>query len=610
MFNPLSKVNRWPRNRLGVRQSIAKKISVGYALALGTAVMGTASGLIGGHHHARPARIQAQQMLNKNQLLKTFENQLLRLEKHPLRLFTIAGESSIWVQYEISQYNSDLRQIKLLLIDIKQLETADKQLSPERIALLNDSHSLLESYQEFIQSLWAQLNGVSDKQVARELTSEALSSDHANQLSTQFENLSEDLTRLQQTAGQRYDQATAQLEQAERLRLIIIITSMALSVGLAIILAALTSRTIARPIEQLTTVARQVTQENNFQLQADINTQDEVALLAKALNQLVSWTGQYTSELKDARHNLEQRVEERTLALQQSEATLRQKADDLQQTLVELQQTQLQLVQSEKMSSLGQMVAGIAHEINNPVSFIHGNLKHSLSYTKDVMTLLNLYEKSYPTPTAEIQETIEEIDLPFLQDDFPKMMQSMQDGTTRIRDIVKSLRTFSRLDEAAVKEVDLHDGIDSTLVILNTRLKKTSESPEIQISRHYGELSLIECFAGQLNQVFMNILSNAIDALKGVPDLSDPTITITTQSIDSEWVAIHIADNGPGIPDEILGRLFDPFFTTKAVGKGTGMGLSISYQIVTEKHKGYLSCQSSPGQGAEFIIKLPVEQSA
>ncbi|MBX2865958.1 MAG: GHKL domain-containing protein [Leptolyngbyaceae cyanobacterium MAG.088] len=363
-------------------------------------------------------------------------------------------------------------------------------------------------------------------------------------------------------------------------------------------------------MEQLTTVARRVTRNNNFQLQADINTQDEVALLAKALNQLVSWTGQYTHELNEARQTLEQRVEERTLAVQQSEASLRQKADDLQQTLVNLQQAQLRLVQSEKMSSLGQMVAGIAHEINNPVSFIHGNLGHAQNYTENIIRLLNLYRSSYPTPTKEIQETIEEIDLSFLQDDFPKLIQSMQNGTIRIRDIVQSLRTFSRLDEAVVKHVDLHDGIDSTLVILNNRLSQTSSSPEITVIRHYGELIPIECYAGQLNQVFMNILSNAIDALENTPGLSNPTITITTELIDSEWVVIHIADNGPGIPDTIYKRLFDPFFTTKAVGKGTGMGLSISYQIVTEKHKGYLDCQSSPGQGAEFIIKLPVCLSA
>ena len=606
MFNSLSQVNHCLSSRLGVRRSIAKKIGVGYALALGTAVMGAASGLIGGHYYAQPAHRQAQQILQKKQLLNDFENQLSSLEKHPFRLFAIAGESNIWVQYEISQYNSDRRQIEYLLIEIEQLATSDKQASPELATLLDDSLVILESSQQFVQGLWARLEGVNEKQSARELTSAALSSRHANQLSTQFEHLSEDLTRLQQTANQRYDQATAQLEQAEQLRLIMIVISMGLSVGLAVILAAITSRTIAKPIEQLTSVARRVTQDSNFQLQADIDTQDEVALLAKALNQLVSWTGQYTSELKDARHNLEQRVEERTLALQQSEASLRQKAEDLQQALVELQQTQLQLVQSEKMSSLGEMVAGIAHEINNPVSFIHGNLEHALSYTEDVMGLLTLYQKSYPTPTAAIQATIEDIDLPFLQEDFLKLMQSMKDGTIRIRDIVQSLRTFSRLDEAAVKQVDLHDGIDSTLVILKNRLKQTLDSSEIQVLRHYGELFLVECYAGQLNQVFMNILGNAIDALEDEPDLTDPTITITTQMVDSEWVAIHIANNGPDIPDEICNRLFDPFFTTKAVGKGTGMGLSISYQIVTETHKGYLDCQSSPGQGAEFIIKLPV----
>ena len=611
MFNSLSHCTHWLSTRLNVHRSIAKKISMGYTLALGTAVIGTASGLIGGHYYAQPAHRQAQHMLKKRQLLNDFENQLLSLEKHPLRMFAIAGENSIWVQYEISQYNSDLRQLEQRRIEIEQLATSNKLAAAGIATLLNDSHITIESYQRFTQGLWAQLENVSDKQVARELTSEALASNQANQLSTQFENLFEDLTRLQQITDQRYEQATTQLKQAEQLRLIIIETSMALSVGLAIILAVLTSRTIARPIEQLTTVARRVTQNNNFQLQADIKTQDEVALLAKALNQLVSWTGQYTHELNDARQNLEQRVEERTIALQQSEASLRQKADDLQQAMVELQQTQLQLVQSEKMSSLGQMVAGIAHEINNPVSFIHGNLKHSLRYTEDVIQLLNLYQSSYPTPTVEIQEMIEDIDLPFLQDDFPNMMQSMKDGTTRIRDIVQSLRTFSRLDESAVKQVDLHEGIDSTLVILNNRLKQQPNSPKIQVTRHYGKLSLVECYAGQLNQVFMNILSNAIDALESKTKesgtaLSDPTITITTQLLDSDWVAIHIADNGPGISAEICNRLFDPFFTTKAVGKGTGMGLSISYKIVTEKHKGYLGCQSPPGQGAEFIIKLPV----
>ncbi|MEM9213221.1 MAG: ATP-binding protein [Cyanobacteria bacterium P01_F01_bin.150] len=610
MSKSLSQLTHWLSTQLGVHRSIAKKISVGYILALGTAVIGTSSGLIGGIYYARLARIQSQQVLHKKQLLNDFENQLLKLEKHPLRMFAIVGESSIWVQYEISQYNSDLRLIEQLLNEIEQFIASDRQASPEFTVLLNDSKNTIAVYRQFIQDLWAQLEGVKEKQVAQELTSAALISNDANQLSTQFEKLFEKLTRLQHTADQRYDLATTQLEQAEQLRIIIIVLSMAISVGLAVILVLLTSRAIAKPIEQLTTIARCVTQDSNFQLQADINTQDEVALLAEALNQLVRWTGQYTAELNDARQNLEQRVEERTVALQESEASLRQKADALQQTLIDLQHAQLQLVQNEKMSSLGQMVAGIAHEINNPVSFIHGNLAHALAYTEDIIRLLSLYQSSYPQPTAEIQETIKDIDLPFIQDDFPKLIQSMQTGTIRISDIVQSLRTFSRLDEATVKQVDLHEGIDSTLVILNNRLKKTSTSPEIKVIRHYGNLAPVECYAGQLNQVFMNILSNAIDSLERKLDRSVPTITVTTKLLDSEWVAIHIADNGPGIAHEIYPRIFDPFFTTKAVGKGTGMGLSMSYQIVTEKHKGCLSCQSSPGQGATFMIKLPVRLTA
>ncbi|MBT9313475.1 ATP-binding protein [Leptothoe kymatousa] len=605
MLKSFSQVTHWLSTRLGIHRSIAKKISVGYTLALGTAVIGTVSGLMGGFYYEYPARMQKQRILKKKQLLNDFENQLLKLEMHPLRILSLAGKDTIWLQYEISQHHSDHRLIEQLLVETEQLAASDEQISAELTVLLEDSRFTIHAHHRFSQELWAQIDGVNEKKAARELISETLSSDRANLLSTQFEKLFEKLTRLQQTADQRYGQATARLEQAERLRLMIIVTSMVLSIGFAIVLAAFTSRAIAKPIEQLTTVARQVTRDGNFQLQADIHTQDEVALLANALNQLVSWTGEYTHELNNARQHLELRVQERTVALQQSEASLRQQTEDLQQALVDLQQAQLRLIQSEKMSSLGQMVAGIAHEINNPVSFIYGNLEHALGYTDDVIRLLRLYQESYPNPTVAIQDTIEDIDLSFLQDDFPKLIYSMQNGTDRIRDIVQSLRTFSRLDEAAVKHVDLHDGIESTLVILNNRLKPTANSPEIQVIRHYGKLTPVECYAGQLNQVFMNILSNAIDALKEAPR-ANPTITITTYSIDPEWVAIHVADNGPGIPDAIGERLFDPFFTTKSVGEGTGMGLSISYQIVTEKHNGHLSYRSAVEQGAEFVIKLPV----
>lgn len=301
-------------------------------------------------------------------------------------------------------------------------------------------------------------------------------------------------------------------------------------------------------------------------------------------------------------------------ALKRSEAALRQKAEELQQTLKELKQTQLQMIQSEKMSSLGQMVAGVAHEINNPVNFIHGNLTHANDYAQNLLGLIALYQELIPNPPPEIQAEIEAIDLEFLTQDLTKILQSMRVGTERIREIVLSLRNFSRLDEAEVKNVDVHSGIDSTLTILYNRLKARPDRPEIQVLREYGHLPLIECHAGQMNQVFMNILSNAIDALEQCNrnrtyadmEANPSQIRIYTEQLPNHWITIRITDNGAGMTEAVRTRLFDPFFTTKPVGKGTGLGLSISYQIVTEKHGGRLSCQSSPNQGTEFIIEIPI----
>ncbi|MDZ8184406.1 MAG: AAA family ATPase [Nostoc sp. ChiSLP02] len=306
-----------------------------------------------------------------------------------------------------------------------------------------------------------------------------------------------------------------------------------------------------------------------------------------------------------------QELEVKNAALQASETREREKAEQLQQYLDKLQKTQAQLVQTEKMSSLGQLVAGVAHEINNPVNFIFGNLNHANEYTQDVLRLLELYQKHYPSPHPEIEEEAESIDLQFLLEDLPKLLSSMRVGADRIRNIVASLRTFSRMDEAERKAVNIHDGIDSTVMILQHRLKGKSEHPAIEIVKNYGGLPLVECYAGELNQVFMNVLSNAIDALeeslvKNPEKMTSPSITIYTAKVNGHEVEIRIADNGLGMPESVRQRLFDPFFTTKPVGKGTGMGLSISYQIITEKHGGSLSCNSQLGQGAEFIIRIPV----
>ena len=304
-----------------------------------------------------------------------------------------------------------------------------------------------------------------------------------------------------------------------------------------------------------------------------------------------------------------------------NERRLRKETAKSAQALEALQHTQAQLIQTEKMSSLGQLVAGVAHEINNPINFIYGNLPHATDYAQDLMGLVKLYEATYTAPDPAIANYQRSIDLDFLMEDLPKMLESMSIGADRIREIVLSLRNFSRLDEAEMKRVNVHEGIDSTLLILQSRLKNTAGQVGIEVVKDYGELPLVECYVGQLNQVFMNILSNAIDALeqynqqRSLDEISaNPSvITIHTEPVPQEnsvpkAVLISIRDNGSGIPAANRSRLFDPFFTTKPIGKGTGLGLSISYQIVVEKHRGMLKCISEPGKGAEFRIEIPVLQ--
>jgi PAS domain S-box-containing protein len=301
-------------------------------------------------------------------------------------------------------------------------------------------------------------------------------------------------------------------------------------------------------------------------------------------------------------------------ALRQSDARERERAQQLEQALLELRSTQTQLVQTEKMSSLGQLVAGIAHEVNNPVNFIHANITYLKQYTKQLLDLVTLYQQEYPEPKSKIRDLIEEIDLGFMAGDLIKIVGSMQVGTERIRQIVLSLRNFSRLDEAQMKSVDIHAGIDSTLLILQHRLKASDKWPIIQIVKDFGKLPLVECYASQLNQVFMNIIANGIDAIEeryqklsvAEAEANPGRISICTMMTTQKTVIVEISDNGTGIPENVRNRIFNPFFTTKEVGKGTGLGMSISHSIVVEKHKGKIECISSIGCGTTFQIEIPI----
>ncbi|MGD1699026.1 sensor histidine kinase [Dapis sp. BLCC M229] len=402
----------------------------------------------------------------------------------------------------------------------------------------------------------------------------------------------------------------AEIEQTEAFAPARHLASSILLIGLtlALVMAVamlLLGRQIVRPILAIAHTAKLVSKGDLAQ-KVPVLTKNEIGFLAQTFNQMIQQLNSSYQELSNYNHILELKVDERT-------QELTEKNTHLEQTLQKLKQTQAQLIQNEKMVGLGQLVAGVAHEINNPVSFIYGNISPARDYAEDLLDLLNLYQQYYPDPVVEIRDRHSIIELDFIREDFPSLLNSMEEGARRIQEIVLSLRNFSRLDESSQKQVNIHEGIDSTLLILQNRLKPKSGYPEIQIIKEYGSLPLVECLASQINQVFMNILANGIDALemsweklKSKFFSTKPQIKIKTKAINKDYISIHIMDNGLGIPAEVKKRIFDPFYTTKPVGKGTGLGLSLSYQIVVEKHGGNFYCNSVVGQSTEFVIELPV----
>ncbi|MDE5068277.1 MAG: ATP-binding protein, partial [Trichodesmium sp. St4_bin8_1] len=402
----------------------------------------------------------------------------------------------------------------------------------------------------------------------------------------------------------------AEIDQTEAFASARHLASSILAIGLTLALVTaiamlLLGRQIVRPILAIAHTAKLVSKGDLTQ-KVPVLTKNEIGLLAKTFNEMIKQLENSYQKLSNYNQILEVKVNERT-------QELKEKNTYLEKTLSKLKQTQSQLVQDEKMVALGQLVAGVAHEINNPINFIYGNVKPARNYTKNLLDLLNLYQQCYPDPVAEIVEIETTIDLDFIREDFPNLLDYMEEGSRRIKEIVLSLRNFSRHDQSSQKQVNIHEGIDSTLLILQNRLKPRVGYPEIQIIKEYGNLPLVECLASQVNQVFMNLFANGIDALEMSWEKSKskffsikPQIIIKTKTLNKDYISIHIIDNGLGIPEENKNRIFEPFYTTKPVGKGTGLGLSLSYQIIVEKHGGNFYCNSLVNEGTEFVIELPI----
>ncbi|PMB22553.1 histidine kinase [Fischerella thermalis CCMEE 5198] len=566
---PLSELKHLPEHyynlvkRVFHQLSIRQKIILGYGLSLGVAVLGTTAGLLIGRNRYQQARYQMIMADEESHLFSNLQGELLEIQSYQQGIVPFLNQKPRLLQ-ETSELKTNVAEAEKLFSQLEEFSRSTSQA--DLLALLKKYDGTVSLYFQQLRTLLDQISSLVSSPQEAPKAQELILQFSRSTTALDFYEFSQELNKIAKTVRDRQEEADQAQNQASVLQALIIISSILLSTAIAATLAIYTSTIIVRPLQTLNFVAQKVTQENNFDLQVSVTTKDEVGTLADSLNQLIQ---QVKYLLKE----------------QKAEAEAR-------------------LIQSEKLSSLGRMIAGIAHEINNPINFIYGNLSSAKTYINDLFDLLQTYKVEFPDPNPAIEAKKEDIDFEFIAEDFPKLINSIEFGVERTREIIRSLKDFSRLDNCEPQSVNLHACIDSTLLILQHRLKKG-----IQVICNYGDIQSVRGYTGLLYQVFMNLLINAIDALeeKVAQDRQFvPVITINTESMNSDSVVVRIADNGPGITTENQDKIFDTFFTTKPRGIGTGLGLAITHQIVVEKHGGQLTFNSALNLGTEFRVILPV----
>jgi signal transduction histidine kinase len=549
--------------------SVGSKIAIGYILSLGITIGGATAGILMSNQYENHIHKLTEDIVEELQLVSDLKVNFMRVVIHQHGIaVSLQDPEQFQDEYQELKFHESIFNQSWLKFNesYKQGKSNERDDELELINILKKEYKddlipYLESFNQIIENLDIESITTRESQENQKKISLKLHRFH-----DESENFSETLSKLNQVLALEAKETEEILNKVQFIHNMIIFSSIFMSVLVALFLSKYIIRKISIPIQDLTLFTQEVTQYSNFNIQLPVKSQDEIGYLTQSFNHLITQVNYLLEEQEKS--------------------------------------AQAQLIQNEKLSSLGQMVAGIAHEINNPVSCISGNISYLIEYTDNLLELIHTYQQEITHPTEIITEKIEGIELDYIEEDLPKLLQAIQVSAERTQDIATSLKNFSRLDESRPKIIDIHDCLESSILILKSRLKQG-----IEVQKIYGEIPFIEGYFSSLSQVFINLINNAIDALIE-QKIANPTITIITETLDSEKIAIRLADNGPGISAENQQKIFESFFTTKPVNVGTGLGLAISRQIIEQKHHGSLQCQSQLGKGTEFQIILPKKQSS